>query len=158
MRRSATLFTKSLTACCPCKYPITIIAITITVTITTRQNNLLFSSLGALGIRLLAVLLSIRIALIIASDPCGRSWIRDKVCLYILPFALPPIGSGCFSLVFFPIRFWCRWTVSHNINHNTTKQPTLLLAECSRYTPVSCIVEYSDSVDYSQWPLWPVLN
>jgi hypothetical protein len=43
------------------------------ITIITRRNNLLFSSLSALGIRLLAVLLSIRIALIIASDPCGRS-------------------------------------------------------------------------------------
>jgi hypothetical protein len=154
MRRSATLITKSPTTCCPCKYPITIIAIRIT----TRQNNLPFSSLGSLGIRLLALLLSIRIAWIIASDPCGRSWIRDEVCLYILPFALPPIGSGCFSLCFFPIRFLCRWTVSRNHNHNTTKQPTLLLAECSWYTPVSCIVEYSDNVDFSQWPLWRVLN
>jgi hypothetical protein len=41
------------------------------ITIITRRNNLLFSSLSALGIRLLAVLLSIRIVLIIASDPCG---------------------------------------------------------------------------------------
>jgi hypothetical protein len=43
------------------------------ITIITRRNNLLFSSLSALGIGLLAVLLSIRIALIIASDPCGQS-------------------------------------------------------------------------------------
>jgi hypothetical protein len=43
------------------------------ISVITRRNNLLFSSLSALGICLLAVLLSIRIALIIASDPCGRS-------------------------------------------------------------------------------------
>jgi hypothetical protein len=43
------------------------------ITIITRRNNLLFSSLSALGIRLLAVLLSIRIALITISDPCGGS-------------------------------------------------------------------------------------
>ncbi len=45
-----------------------------------------------------------------------------------------------------------------NHNHNTTKQPTLLVAGFSWYTPVSCIVEYLDSVNYSQWPLWQVLN
>ena len=38
-----------------------------------RQNNLLFSLLIALGIRLLAILLSICIELITASDPRGRS-------------------------------------------------------------------------------------
>jgi polyferredoxin len=43
------------------------------ITIITRQNNLLFSSLSALGIRLVAVLLSIWIALLVTSDPCGRS-------------------------------------------------------------------------------------
>jgi hypothetical protein len=43
------------------------------ISIITQRNNLLFSSLSALGIHLLAVLLSIWIALIIASDPCGRS-------------------------------------------------------------------------------------
>jgi polyferredoxin len=73
------------------------------ISIITRRNNLLFSSLSALSIRLLAVLLSIRIALIIAGDPCGRSRIRDKVCLYILPFALPPIGSGCPFKLFFTL-------------------------------------------------------
>jgi hypothetical protein len=38
-----------------------------------KNNSLLFSALDALGIRLLAVLLSIRIAPIIDSDLCGRS-------------------------------------------------------------------------------------
>ena len=60
------IITKRAIACCSCNYPIS-------TTIATRLNNLLFSSLIALGIRLLAVLLSIRKALITASDPCGRS-------------------------------------------------------------------------------------